>query len=206
MPEESRQVPAQEGAMSYRWQLLLVVSAAATIPCHAETVEGGGVCWTSNANLPFLVQLQQGCEISGTNLHTNPYLNNIMKSTPNPNDPSAPQLFTGSFNAALSLGTTDAFHLSTSVSLTDYRRDMYIQTDPPTCGSEFLNCNGASNVTSNAIDQLYDAITVNGGTGTFSLSYVLGLDGTFATTGSNLLYQNLCASLDFESYAAAKFQ
>ena len=142
-------------------------------PSFAGSLNYTQLCWESNGSSPDA----QTCSFSGgaDSIHT---------ITPNPG--FADQVFDGS---ATAIATNDTWKMAFTVGVTDYRRDMYVWH--PAIGL------GGSEVAfaADAVAGLNDTITVSGGTGIYSLSYIFSLDGTLDTTDGALLSPQFCAAL-----------
>jgi hypothetical protein len=156
----------------------LLMFSALTVPCHASLIVYAGNCWKSDGTANFLGT--QDCSIvSGSSTAST----SQTITTPNPGNPN--QLYVGSASVTAS---TDAWHLDALAALTDYLQTMY----------QYTTISGVPFV-ANAADAravLTDGITVSGGTGVYSLSYVFSLDGTVTSSGDPDLTTSFCANLN----------
>ena len=108
----------------------------------------------------------------------------VNMTLPNPDGVSAAQGFSAIASASASV---DTWRVAAAIDLTDYRRDNYVWT---------LGENGgfsaATTISSSA--NLNDAVTITGGTGVYSLQYVMSLDGLLGSN-SPLVASTFCASV-----------
>jgi len=157
----------------------LLLFTALSVPCHASTAVYAGNCWQSDGTVNFLGS--QDCLIvSGDSTAS---ANTPSKTTSNPG--GADQVYSGSASVT---ATTDAWHLDASATLTDYLQTMYQYTT--ISGVPFV----ASAADARAI--LTDGISVSGGTGVYSLSYVFTLNGTVTASPDPDLTSSFCANLN----------
>lgn len=108
----------------------------------------------------------------------------IDRVIPNPDGTSPDQVFRGTANATASY---DTWRVKTTLDLTNYRRDNYIWTEDP----EFVS----AATTGVAAAVTTDNVTVSGGTGVYSLKYILSVEGALATN-SPLLSSSFCVSVN----------
>jgi hypothetical protein len=109
----------------------------------------------------------------------------IDRVIPNPDGASPDQVFRGTANATASY---DTWRVATTLDLTNYRRDNYIWT-PNSDGSVSAATTGVASAVTR------DSITVSGGTGVYSLKYILSVEGVLATN-SPLLGSSFCVSVN----------
>ncbi len=123
-----------------------------------------------------------------------------------------PSIIPGSFlytqrfdGAASALATSDLWRLTMDVTLTDYKRSNYVWNWNDVADGP--QAPGYYSVPTMAFVQASstDEITIEGGTGVYSLSYVFSLDGTLSTTDSGFVNPNFCASLYLPGTQTASF-
>lgn len=117
-----------------------------------------------------------------------------------------PLLYTQRFDGAASaVATPDLWRLSMDVTLTDYKRSNYVWNwndvaDGPQAPG-YYSVPTMAYVSFSSTDE----ITIDGGTGVYSLSYVFSLDGTLTTTDPGLVSPGFCASLYLPGTQTASF-
>jgi hypothetical protein len=103
------------------------------------------------------------------------------------------QYFDGTASA---IATPDTWKLEVAVTFTDYQRQNYVYW--PSVDGPFLLTMASANARNT------DDITVSGGTGVYSLSYVFSLDGLFSVDHS-LLSAGFCAILSLPGTAVVHY-
>ena len=117
-----------------------------------------------------------------------------------------PLLYTQRFEGTASaVAMSDLWRLTMDVTLTDYKRSSYMWNwqdvaDGPQAPGYF-NVPTMAYVQTSSTDE----ITIDGGTGVYSLSYVFSLDGTLTTTDASLVNPGFCASLYLPGTQTASF-
>ncbi|WP_157271812.1 PEP-CTERM sorting domain-containing protein [Azohydromonas aeria] len=116
-------------------------------------------------------------------------VNDYAVSLPGLNPGDADQRFTGLTTVS---ATLDTWKMTMSLSVQDYARGNYVwipDVDQNGDPYSYVTTTATATVT------LTDQVTVTGGTGAYSLSYVLGLDGLLSATHQGLLSLSFCAQL-----------
>jgi hypothetical protein len=147
---------------------IFVCLAWASVPCLAAAFNDLQFCWKSDGS----ADLYRYCNSWGAGT--------IHQVTPNPG--SSSQVFDGAATAA---GTADTWKVALTVDVTNYRRDMYIWSDSA----------GGIAAAGEALAWSTDTFTVSGGTGRYSMVYVLALDGALSTSAPFLFGPSFCAFL-----------
>lgn len=139
--------------------------------CVAGTIASTQLCWKGDGS-PSLFQFCSQANVSQS----------FGVVTPNPGFPD--QLFDASATAS---GVTGTWSVGLALDVADYRRDMYVWSQQ----------NGGINIatTGSAGIRTSDTLTVNGGTGFYSLSYIFSVDGEISTTDASLFSPSFCLSL-----------
>jgi hypothetical protein len=115
-------------------------------------------------------------------------------------------LYTQSYNgSATAVALNDLWRLTMDVTLTDYKRSSYLWNWQDVADGP--QAPGYYSVPTMAYVQASstDEITIDGGTGVYSLSYVFALDGILTTTDTGLVYPSFCASLYLPGTQTASF-
>lgn len=148
-----------------------LLALAITSSAYADIYTSTQMCWAASGN-------------PDTDFNACTGGSSITQVTANPDGTSPNQVFSAT---ALSVATPDTWHVAMTLSVQNYRRDMYLWTE-----SE----NGASVPTTVAATvSTTDSVTVTGGTGVYSLHYIFSVDGSLASTDPSLLSASFGASL-----------
>jgi hypothetical protein len=157
---------------------LIACGWIASVPCLAGTYASTQLCWQSDGTQNIFGYC------SGT---WDPATTSDSGTWVTPNAGTYDQTFIGSASAT---ATPDMWKVALDISLYYYRRDMFIMTED--CQPFGGDCIAGTGVASAETD---DTITVGGGTGVYSLSYIFSLDGTLNSSDSSALFPYFCTSL-----------
>lgn len=160
----------------------LALACLTATSAHASTTTQSQLCWRSDGSS----ELGRYCAFNST-ADGQPLNSSVDQSTPNADGASPNQVFSG---RAYAQATLDSWRVALRLNVTDYRRDMYIWSEhqPPDDRTVVLTTGVAS-----AISR--DAVTINGGTGVYSLNYVFSLDGLLSSTDAALFSSDFCVGL-----------
>ena len=139
--------------------------------CVAGTIVSTQVCWKGDGSS----DLFQSCSQANVSQV-------FSVVTANPGHPD--QVFNGSATASGGPGT---WNVALALDVTNYRRDMYVWSQQG--GGINVATTGSAEIRSS------DTITVNGGSGFYSLDYIFSLDGELSTTDASLFSPSFCTSL-----------
>ena len=137
------------------------------------------LCWGANGT-----EAGSADSCSWTNDHTGQTTATVDLTLPNPDGISGYQWFLGQASAT---ATADTWRVSTWLQLSNYRRDNYIWTEIPNFTYAVNAAYAGAGTT--------DTVTINGGTGVYSLRYVLSLDGMLGSSDTSILSSTFCANL-----------
>jgi len=150
-------------------------------PALAGTWANTQLCWGSDGTEDGMFS---ACTINYDPL-TGSAASTVSQTLPNPDGSSPDQYFLGQASAT---ATADTWRVSTSLLLENYRRDNYIWT---------LHEDGSMGAatTAYAAASTTDTVTISGGTGVYSLQYILSVDGLLGSSDTSLMSASFCASL-----------
>ena len=158
------------------WIVYLIVACffAATRLATASILTFTQFCPQSNISFPG----NKACSMSSQGGSTTRVMANP--------DGGKDQIFSASASA---MATLDTWKLNAALSVRDYRRDNYVWQD---------SVDGSSSVSAMVASfaSLTDTLTVLGGSGVYSLSYIFSLDGSLSSSDLSLISSEMFAGLD----------